>query len=181
MPFIWRYFKDIPENGKFLFMDSGWMEEIVAARVSGEIDKDTFDRRVESIKIFERQLVDNGYVLVKLFLDIDRNEQQKRVEKLLSDKDTKWRVSDSDKLQLKKREKFEKYYKKCMDATDLAQAPWNIMLGTDEKTCAMKAFSLITDAIRKRIDSPVVPEIQDCSKFNLKKMPSLSEVDLDKK
>ena len=52
MPFIWRYFKDIPENGKFLFMDSGWMEEIVAARVSGEIDKDTFDRRVESIKIF---------------------------------------------------------------------------------------------------------------------------------
>ena len=97
-----KYSLTVIRNGEAVTVYSG-------KNISLTIDKDTFDRRVESIKIFERQLVDNGYVLVKLFLDIDRNEQQKRVEKLLSDKDTKWRVSDSDKLQLKKREKFEKY------------------------------------------------------------------------
>ena len=60
MPFLWRYFKDIPENGKFIFMDSAWVDEIVSDRVSGQLSKTDFARRIESIKIFERQLVDYG-------------------------------------------------------------------------------------------------------------------------
>ncbi len=180
MPFLWRYFKDIPENGKFIFMDSAWVDEIVSDRVSGQLSKTDFAKRIESIKIFERQLVDNGYVLVKFFMDIDKKVQNARVEKLLESKDTKWRVSSDDKLQLEKRDKFEKYFKKVLDATDTVEAPWIILPGDDEKTSALKAFSTITDSIYKRIDHPFTPKIIDCAKFDIKPMPLLSEVDLNK-
>lgn len=67
-PFLYRHMKKIPENGKFLFLDSGWMDQTVRERQSGQLDDQDYQRRLEEIRVFERQLFDNGYLLVKLGL-----------------------------------------------------------------------------------------------------------------
>ena len=59
-PFLYPYFKAIPEDGKLLFMDSGWMEATVRADLSGELSKKDYRRRILSVNRFERQLRDNG-------------------------------------------------------------------------------------------------------------------------
>ena len=70
-PFLKRHFESIPEAGKVLFLDTGWMEETVQAYLRGDLSDQEYEHRLESINIFERQLAAGGYLLVKLFLHID--------------------------------------------------------------------------------------------------------------
>ena len=105
-PFLYRYFKQIPEAGKFTFLDSGWMEQTCKDCLSGEIEGEGYTQRIDSIRRFERQLTDNGYLVLKFFMQIDRDEQKRREKLLLDHKDTRWRVSDFDKWQ-------NEHYKKC--------------------------------------------------------------------
>lgn len=74
-PFLRKFFEPLPENGKFLFMDTGWMEDCVYKYLRREITAEEYERRVDACNIFERQLRDNGYIVVKLFLHISREEQ----------------------------------------------------------------------------------------------------------
>ena len=89
-PFLYPYFCALPEDGKFLFMDAGWMEAAVRERCTKEIDEEVFQRRIKSVNRFERQLRDNGYLVLKLFVNISKDEQSKRQDELRSSSDTSW-------------------------------------------------------------------------------------------
>lgn len=78
-PFLYRYFREIPEAGKFTFLDSGWMDQTCRERMDKKLKGDNYSKRIDSIRRFERQLTDNGYVLLKFFMQIDRKEQEKRM------------------------------------------------------------------------------------------------------
>ena len=90
-PFLSRYFTNIPEAGKFIFLDSGWMEEITKLCLHGELGGKAYETKIDSIRRFERQLTDNGYLVMKFFFQIGEKEQKKRIDTLLGDIDTKWR------------------------------------------------------------------------------------------
>lgn len=105
-PFLYRYFRQIPEAGKFTFLDSGWMEQTCQEYLDETLKGKEYVRRIDSIRRFERQLTDNGYLVLKFFMHISRKEQSRRMERLLQDKDTSWRVSEFDSWQ-------NAHYKKC--------------------------------------------------------------------
>ena len=69
-PFLYRYFKQIPETGKFTFLDAGWMEQTCKDCLDG-LEEEAYAQRIESIKHFERQLTDNGYLVLKFFMEIE--------------------------------------------------------------------------------------------------------------
>ena len=87
-PFLKRHFDTIPEEGKILLLDSGWMDETVRERMRRDLSDQEYARRLESIQVFERQLAAGGYLLVKLFLHISQDVQSQRLEKLAEDRDT---------------------------------------------------------------------------------------------
>ena len=89
---LYRHFTRIPEAGKFVFLDSGWMDEVVEERLHGELSEEKYAKRIESVRRFERQLTDNGYLVMKFFLHISKKEQTRRMERLTDEKDTVWRV-----------------------------------------------------------------------------------------
>ena len=93
-PFLWRHMETIPEAGKFVFLNSGWLNETVSDVICHRIKEQDLEKRLKQIGIFERQLKDNGYLVVKLFLQISPSEQKERLEKLREEKDTKWRVAE---------------------------------------------------------------------------------------
>ena len=110
-PFLYPYAKAIPENGKIMFYDSGWMEDCVRKALRREITKDEYKNRVRAVTEFERQLRDGGYVILKLFVHISEREQHKRIAALRDSFETAWRVTDDDIWQLKEYKTFEKHYK----------------------------------------------------------------------
>lgn len=179
-PFLYRHFVKIPEAGKFVFMDSGWMSEVTKQKLSGELSDEDYKKRVESIKRFERQLTDNGYLLLKFFFNIDKKEQKKRLNKLKEDKNTKWRVSEYDKWQNKHYEECFDVYDQYLCDTDHSIAPWYIVDAKDKKWAQLQVLETIVQGIDTAFANIAlsVPLLQNA--FPLKPIPKLSEVSLDK-
>ena len=179
-PFLYRHFVKIPEAGKFVFMDSGWMSEVTKQKLSGELSDEDYKKRVESIKRFERQLTDNGYLLLKFFFNIDKKEQKKRLNKLKEDKNTKWRVSEYDKWQNKHYEECFDVYDQYLCDTDHSSASWYIVDAKDKKWAQLQVLETIVQGIDTAFANIAlsVPLLQNA--FPLKPIPKLSEVSLDK-
>ena len=176
-PFLYPYFKAIPEDGKLLFMDSGWMEATVRADLSGELSKRDYRRRILSVNRFERQLRDNGYLLLKLFVNIPRDLQSERLQKLCSSEDTGWRVSAYDLWQNEDYNDFRKAYDAFMSETGEI-TPWHILDGSKKNTLKYDAFKLLTDLIEAGVTAGRCHGAPIEEDFPLLPMPKLSEVDL---
>ena len=176
-PFLYPYAKDIPENGKLVFYDSGWMECVVRRYLRREITAAQYKDRVRSVAEFERQLRDGGYILVKLFLQIDREEQEKRLRLLREDYATSWRVSEEDLWQHREYKRFREAYEDFMEATGKA-APWHVLDGSKRRTAARDALKLLTEAIAEGLEKGRYVGDPFKEDFPLVKMPRLREVDL---
>lgn len=181
-PFLWRHFINIPENGKFLFLDSGWMDETIKDRQHGKFTESEYANRLKSINIFERQLTDNGYLLVKMFLHISQKEQEKRIDKLRSDKDTAWRVSENDLWQNSHYDICQDYFDAYLTATDKPYAPWHIINGTEKKEALLAVYQVLTKAIDDALAAKAaqISKPFEGEKFEVLPIPLLSEVSLDK-
>ena len=109
-PFLHPYMEAIPENGKITFLDSGWMDCAVQKFLRHEITKAEYRHRIRQINDFERQLRDGGYLVLKLFVHIDKKEQFKRLRNLSEAPDTEWRVTVDDLWQHREYSRFLEAY-----------------------------------------------------------------------
>ena len=176
-PFLYPYAVSIPENGKLIFLDSGWMESAVRKKLRLEISADEYKRRVRAVNEFERQLRDGGYLLLKIFLHIDKDEQARRLETLSGNADTEWRVTPDDLWQHREYKQFLKAYDDFMDHTD-EYVRWHVLDGRKKRTAVQDAMKLLVEGIDKALEKErYVGEPFD-EKFPLLKMPKLAEVDL---
>jgi polyphosphate:AMP phosphotransferase len=173
--------KQIPEAGKFTFLDSGWMDETIKDVLHNDLSEEAYDKRIDSIKRFERQLTDNGYLVVKFFMHIDHEEQSDRMEKLLSDKDTKWRVSKSDKWQNEHYKKCSKVFDAYLRDTNLPTAPWYLIDDKDSKWAELQVLETVVSGIEVALQNSAhsVPLLQNI--FPLAKMPKLRDFELEGK
>ncbi|MBQ0058397.1 MAG: polyphosphate:AMP phosphotransferase [Lachnospiraceae bacterium] len=180
-PFLYRFFKEIPENGKFTFLDGGWMEQTCQEALLGSLEGNAYADRIDSIRRFERTLVDNGYLVLKFFMHIDRKEQKARIEKLLDSRSTKWRVSDYDRWQSAHYDQAMEVYDKYMTETNAAIAPWYIVDATDAKWAQLQVLETLVANIDVALQnsahtSPLVPNV-----FQLLDMPKLADIELEGK
>ena len=145
-PFLYPFFNAIPEDGKILFMDGGWMEATVRSLLSGDLGKKAYRRRIVSVNRFERQLRDNGYLVLKLFVNISKEEQSDRFKALCDDDNTDWRVSAEDLWQNEDYSAFRKAYDAFMEETNEV-TPWHVLDGSKKNQLKYDAFKLLTEAI----------------------------------
>lgn len=176
-PFLYPYAAAIPENGKLIFLDSGWMEAVVRKKLRLEISGEEYMRRVRAVNEFERQLRDAGYLLLKIFLHIDEKEQEERLEALSEDADTEWRVNPDDLWQHREYKSFLKAYDAFMDKTD-DPVKWHVLDGRRRRTAVRDAMKLLADKVDKALGKERYVGEPFEEKFPLLKMPKLKDVDL---
>lgn len=180
-PFLYRFFEKIPEAGKFTFLDSGWMDQIMKERLDGKLDDKAYAQRVDSVKRFERGLTDNGYLVLKFFFHISEKEQESRIEALLSEKDTAWRVSEGDLWQNRHYDKCLEAFDRYLDDTNTPSAPWYIVNSKSKKFAELQVMETLCMGIETALhnESLAVPLLQNA--FPLIKMPKLRDVPLEGK
>ncbi len=176
-PFLKKYFDVLPENGKFLFMDTGWMEDVVSKYLRREISKKEYERRIKSCGVMERQLRDNGYVLIKLFIHISRKEQLQRITALQDNRDTQWRISGDDLWQQQEYDQFLETYDEFMEATNKI-SPWHVLDGASRKKALYDALTAITGTVEKAIEAGRYVGKPTGRKFPLLGHPSQKDADL---
>lgn len=180
-PFLSRYFTQIPEAGKFVFMDSGWMDEVTGLRLHGKLSKGEYEMRLDSIRRFERQLTDNGYLVMKFFFHISEKEQKKRIASLLKDIDTEWRVNNNDQWQNKHYGKCMEVFDEYLEMTNSPSAPWYVVNAKSRKWAELQVLETLTEGVEIALQNKAlaVPLLQNV--FPLVKMPKLDEIPLDEK
>ena len=176
-PFLYPYATAIPENGKILFMDSGWMEDIIRKYLHREITKEEFKRRVRVVNEFERQLRDGGYLLLKIFVHIDKKEQYERLESLTANVETEWRVTDEDLWQHREYDRFLDSYDNFMEKTDDI-VPWHILDGSRRKMAVRDVLKLLVEGIENVLEEGRYVGEPFEEEFPLREMPALADVDL---
>jgi polyphosphate:AMP phosphotransferase len=188
-PILWRYWNKIPAYGNFSIFDRSWYQDIFIGQLEKGVKKDEITRRTQSIRTFERQLHDDGYLIIKFFLHIDKKEQKKRLDKLKKDKNTAWRVTKIDRL---RNEEYDRYYKvldEMITHTDTSYAPWHLIGAHDTRSAMLDIYTVLVKSIKNAVarkkaksEAPIaeLPTITVPETFHLVQVPKLAEVSLDK-
>ena len=151
-PFLWRFWTKTPEKGRIAIYDGSWYRRVLIDRFEKRTKEKELPEAFHSINSFEKQLTDDGTVIIKLFLDISRKEQKKRFEKLQKNKETAWRVTQGD---LERNAKYNEYAAMMEDMlfkTDTDYAPWTIIEATDRRFATVKIYTTVIKAMADQIE-----------------------------
>ena len=146
-PFLWRYWTKTPSRGRIAIFDRSWYQSVQADRFDGITKENDILGAFQDILSFEKQLTDDGTVIIKLFLYISQEEQKKRFKKLARSKETAWRVSDEDWERNKEYSRYLHINEEMLERTDTEYAPWTIIEATDRNYAALKIMATVTDRL----------------------------------
>lgn len=182
LPWLARFVEKIPSRGRMAIFDRAWY----SALSMGLDSEKELKKRLREVNIFERQLADDGYLVLKYFLYIDKKEQKKRLEALAREKSTAWRVTENDFKNLKRHGEITDFYDSLICATDTPHAPWRTVAATDKRYVRAAVFSSIVENLEKALakkrkeisDGAFTPRIDP--RFRLLPHKTIGELDLKK-
>ncbi|RZJ36178.1 MAG: polyphosphate kinase 2 family protein [Flavobacterium sp.] len=162
--YLWRHYLALPEKGKIAVFNRTHYENVLVTRVHPEyllnenlpeissvddVSDEFWHSRMEQMKNFERHLVENGTIVIKLFLHLSKEEQRQRLLRRLDEAKHNWKFSPND---LKERERWDDYmlcYEDAINRTSTDIAPWHVIPADDKLSTRIIAAKLIADELEK--------------------------------
>ena len=155
--YMQRYFPHFPAAGEIVIFDRSWYNRAGVEHVMGFCSDEQYERFLKICPEFEKQLVDNGVILLKFWLEVSNKEQERRFKARIDDPLRQWKLSNMD---LPSREKWYAYSHArdaMLKATDTKFAPWVIVPSDDKKRARLNTIAHLLDRIpHKRVDRPKV-------------------------
>jgi PPK2 family polyphosphate:nucleotide phosphotransferase len=156
--FLWRAARALPARGRIAIFNRSYYEEVVAVRVHPEwlerqhlAPKERgeafWQERYESINAFERHLDRSGTKLVKLFLNVSKHEQRKRLLARLDEPDKEWKFSTADLAERAHWDEYMEAFEAALTATSTPWAPWHVIPADRKPLLRALAAGVIVEAI----------------------------------
>ena len=166
--YLWRYARRLPERGRIGIFNRSYYEEVLVVRVHPEnLDRqhlppsarrgNIWKRRFREINDWEHYLVDNGIRIVKLFLNVSREEQRRRFLQRIDTPRKNWKFSTADARERQRWDDYQRAYADVLSGTSSEWAPWHV-IPADRKWFARLAAGAVILHEMMRIDPryPVV-------------------------
>lgn len=125
--FLWRFWPALPGWGGMAVLDRSWYGRVLVERVRGLATEDEWRRGYDDVAAFERMLTGDGTVLVKLWLEISSEEQERRFRKRARDPLREWKLTEEDWLNREQRPQYEEAVEEMLARTDQPAAPWHLI------------------------------------------------------
>jgi PPK2 family polyphosphate:nucleotide phosphotransferase len=168
--YLWRYAQKLPARGEIGIFNRSHYEEVLVVRVHPENlerqklpeaarDGDVWKRRYREINEWERYMSDNGFRVVKLFLNLSKEEQRRRLLRRIDLPDHNWKFSAAD---LKERARWDDYQdaiSECLSHTSTEWAPWYVIPADRKWYARIASAAVIVNALME-ID-PRFPVVDD--------------------
>lgn len=175
--YLWRYWRAMPERGRIGIFNRSHYEEVLVVRVRPEIlearrlVQENFDdrfwrNRFQEIRALERHLGENGTKVVKLFLNLSKDEQKKRLQRRLEDPEKYWKFDPSD---IEERALWDAYlhaYQDAISATHTEAAPWYLVPADDKATMRAIVASVIVSELTALDPKFPEPTAEQLAKIN---------------
>jgi polyphosphate kinase len=158
--YMQRYMQHFPAAGEIVIFDRSWYNRAGVEHVMGFCTQEQYQHFLELCPEIEKYIVDGGIILLKYWLEVSNEEQERRFLARINDPLKQWKLSPID---LPSRERWYQYSRArdaMLDATDTEHAPWHILRANDKKRARLNCIAHLLSQIsyeqlpRERIELP---------------------------
>lgn len=144
-----RYVPHLPAAGETVIFNRSWYNRAGVEPVMGFCTPEQHEQFLKDAPRFERMLVDSGIVLIKLWLDISKGEQAKRLAERMEDPLKKFKVSSLDAEAQGRWDAYTAARDRMLDETDSGPAPWTVVATDDKKTARLNIIRHILTTLNR--------------------------------
>jgi PPK2 family polyphosphate:nucleotide phosphotransferase len=175
--YLWRAMKAAPQRGIITIFNRSYYEDVLIVKVhklhkkvplpERVVTDDIFEDRYEQIKNYEKHLHQNGFRIIKIFLNVSKEEQKDRFLQRIDDPAKNWKFSDGDIVERGYWKKYMRAYEDAINATATPECPWYVV-PADRKWYAR---AIIAEIVVSTLESmePKFPEVSEERKLELAK------------
>jgi AMP-polyphosphate phosphotransferase len=143
MPWLWRFWLNLPNYGQMAIFDRSWYGRVLVERVEGLTPEPEWRTAYRDIVDFERTIADDGYVIVKFWLHISKEEQRRRFKTLEQSPLTAWHVQPEDWEHHRRYDDYLVAVEEMLERTETEWAPWTIVPATDRRFALMQIVQTV--------------------------------------
>lgn len=160
--FLWRHYLALPEKGKIGIFNRSHYESVLVCKVHPEynlsekvwkdtkqLDDEFWENRYESIKNFEKHLANNGTKIIKIFLNVSKEEQKQRFLDRINEDDKNWKFSSGDVTERGFWNDYMKAYEAAISKTSTEYAPWYVIPADQKWFSRVAAIQIIIDKLEE--------------------------------
>lgn len=135
--YLWRAMRLTPPRGKIAIFNRSYYEDVLAVKVHNLQEysnlpdrcktKDFFEKRYEQINHYEKYLYENGYRVIKIFLNISKEEQKQQLLQRIDEDSKNWKFSDNDMIERDYWDQYMQAFEDAINATASPHAPWYVV------------------------------------------------------
>jgi polyphosphate kinase 2 len=158
--YMQRYFGHFPAAGEITIFDRSWYNRAGVERVMGFCSDKQYERFLKICPMFEKQLIENGIILIKFWLEVSNKEQERRFLARIDDPLRQWKLSPMDLPSRAKWYEYSRARDAMLKATDTRFAPWHIVRSDDKKRARLNTIAHLLKLIphkkieRKKVKLP---------------------------
>ena len=153
--YMWRFWRHLPGAGRFLIFDRSWYGRVLVERLEGFATQDEWLRAYEEINDFEAQLVTHGSIVVKYWVHITREEQDRRFKAREETPYKRWKLTDEDWRNRERWKAYEVAVDDMVRLTGTPIAPWYLIEGNDKRYARVRVLDILCDALDRALDYPL--------------------------
>ena len=150
--YLWRFYNKFPEAGHVAIFDRTWYGRVLVERVENITQPADWRRAYTEINETEEILADAGSVMVKIWLQIDKDTQLKRFQEREADEQKKWKITPDDWRNREKWDQYELAVEEMLMRTSTRKAPWTVVESNDKYYSRIKVLKTVIEAVEKRLD-----------------------------
>lgn len=171
-PDFWRFWRDLPANGQIGLFLNAWYSEPFLSHVKHKTSQAQFIKQLDAIEAFERTLTENGVLLLKVWMHLDKKSQQKRLESLAANVETEWKIKPGAWQNWGLYDRFAEASEEILNHSQKGVAPWLIVDGRDQYARELAVARAFCDAIKKRLKTPPSNVALSMDQWNKKMKPT---------
>jgi len=141
-----RYVAHLPAAGEVVLFDRSWYNRAVVEPVMGFCTGEQHEAFMREAPLFEKMLVDSGIILLKYWIHVSAEEQEKRFQDRARDPRKRWKLSPIDLEARRRWTEFSKYRNKMFEMTHTNYAPWKVIDGNDKEKARLNCIRSILDS-----------------------------------
>jgi polyphosphate kinase 2 len=153
--YIQRYLQHFPAAGEIIIFDRSWYNRGGVEYVMGFVEEEDHRRFLKICPEFENYIVANGIILIKLWLEVGKGEQEKRFLARIEDPLRQWKLSPMDIESYRRWYDYSKARDMMLEATDSKHAPWYVVRSDDKRRARLNVISHILKSIPFKKAAPV--------------------------
>ncbi|PJA32054.1 MAG: polyphosphate kinase 2, partial [Zetaproteobacteria bacterium CG_4_9_14_3_um_filter_53_7] len=142
-----KYISQFPRGGEIVMFDRSWYNRAMVEPVFGFCSEEEHQNFMKGVTGFEKELVRQGTILVKLYFSVSKDVQKKRFDRRQNDPLRQWKLSEVDMQAQERWDDFTNVKYEMLKRTHTASGPWTVIRSMDKHLCRLNALKVILNAV----------------------------------